>query len=805
MKKIFNKIALIFTVMLFLLASSVFALDIKWEEAEYTEAYKRYLELSDEEKSKVLEPRKYNISSEENSTRETLLKNKKITFNNWMKLLKASTYAEQTNFTLQTLIPNNLKIRNQMQTNICWTFAGLSSLETNLALKNFNNQAQEKIYDYSERHMAYSKTQGFKNGQNNKYGFASVKVKDGGNMLMAISYLVNGQGAVNEEDMPFENNEEDIDISLMQNKEVQTTVNDIIYFDSVEKPIKDDPKLTELQQQMKEHISTYGSIDASIYSPDGSKGSAKYINEENGALYTDEITTWKGDDGVSNCSSAINHAISIVGWDDDYDKTKFTTQPPDNGAWIIRNSWGEKEEYTFDELKLVLKEKLGKDASEEEFEAFLEKVKELGYTVDKVQSKISKKCGNDGFYYVSYYDVNIYTNMMGIVSADDTKTYDNIYQLDEVGASLPYEIKNEQLQNKDVYIANVFKRTKTNNEYLTSIGLTSLVSGTYEVYVNPNGTDKSKANLQKVNLVEGQEITLTAGYNTIDFAEKIELTGTDFVVVLKVKNTGGEALYITAESSKVDSNCISNAGESFFTIEGFNNDTDWVDAGDNSQNNAIGNWTIKGITEDVKEDPKEEPTIKTSNSDFKKAKVTVKDVTFNTDAEEFKAILIVEGIEVKEPNDSYKHYFYISSDPNKTEDNITDWTEVEDGNFVKQDDGTYNLTLTIDDINELKGIGEGDGDRIYVYIKEVATKDTKTSTLVTGPIELIMDTEEVKEKEEEKGTEEATKQSNYIIDKTVATSALPNTGLKTILIIGTILLVICIISYIRTKNMKDIK
>lgn len=37
-----------------------------------------------------------------------------------------------------------------------------------------------------------------------------------------------------------------------------------------------------------------------------------------------------------------NHCVAIVGWDDAYPKENFLEghQPPENGAWIVRNSWG---------------------------------------------------------------------------------------------------------------------------------------------------------------------------------------------------------------------------------------------------------------------------------------------------------------------------------------------------------------------------------------------------------------------------------------------------------------------------------
>lgn len=60
--------------------------------------------------------------------------------------------------------------------------------------------------------MVYSMTQSFKDGQVNTNGW-KIKAKDGGTTIMSIAYLTNGSGAINEEDMKFVDNQEEIDIN----------------------------------------------------------------------------------------------------------------------------------------------------------------------------------------------------------------------------------------------------------------------------------------------------------------------------------------------------------------------------------------------------------------------------------------------------------------------------------------------------------------------------------------------------------------------------------------------------------------
>ena len=113
MKKL-KKISLaLFIILLIISVGKVFAAEVHFK--EYSEEFKEYLQLSDEEKSKRLMPRMYDI---EGYT---------INYINPIKYALNVTDTLASKYSLLDYIPENIVIRNQMNTNSCWAFGGLSS------------------------------------------------------------------------------------------------------------------------------------------------------------------------------------------------------------------------------------------------------------------------------------------------------------------------------------------------------------------------------------------------------------------------------------------------------------------------------------------------------------------------------------------------------------------------------------------------------------------------------------------------------------------------------------------------------
>lgn len=218
-------------------------------------------------------------------------------------------------------------------------------------------------------------------------------------------------------------------------------------------------------QGIKEAVFKYGGVQTSLYSNiSSSKGNSKYFNKGTNAY------CYMG-------SEKPNHDVVIIGWDDNYPKENFNVDLEGDGAFICQNSWG-------------------------------------------------NEFGDDGFFYVSYYDTNIGTHNEVYTGVENTDNYDNIYQSDLCGwvGKMGYD-------KEDMYGANVFTATSDQNIKAASFYATASDTS-YELYiVNDFKDEYSFAGRKKV--AEG---TLeNAGYYTIKFDEEVQVTeGERYAVVLHI-------------------------------------------------------------------------------------------------------------------------------------------------------------------------------------------------------------------------------------------------------------------------------
>ena len=224
---------------------------------------------------------------------------------------------------VQTLDDDYPVVRDQNPYGSCWAFSSVGMAEFDL----INDNSVNKNVDLSELQLAYFVNNsivdplgGTKEDYTKYYNNKASQnyLNRGGNYEMAMRRLSQWSGVVNESDVPYENVKsvlaDGLDDSYAYSKDVAHLQN--VYRIN----LKEQPD--EVKKQIMEH-GAVGALYTHYYAGE---------NHINNSYYDSESTTGLGG----------GHAVMIVGWDDNYSKDNFTgdIKPENDGAWLIRNSWG---------------------------------------------------------------------------------------------------------------------------------------------------------------------------------------------------------------------------------------------------------------------------------------------------------------------------------------------------------------------------------------------------------------------------------------------------------------------------------
>lgn len=434
-----------------------------------------------------------------------------------------------------------MEVKDQGNTEECWAFSALESMETNLKMKYGRSP------DFSERHMDYATSNSFYNSYNDK-GFER-KTTDGGSSIISMAYLTNGQGAVLEEEMPFENNMNNIDIneididpsyyvkSYIHFPSIYKTINgnSITYSDGVSK-VYSDNEVNNIRNLIKEHLVENGSVVAYT-----SVDSFQCYNNPNDPTKSYAYFNGDGNNGV-------NHAVSIVGWDDNYSKDNFTGsyKPIHNGAYLVKNSYSDQ---LFD----------------------------------------------GGYLWISYDDVWIESELYGITESSQIN-YKNLYQNDFYGANIPITLYTPEGGITEGYIAGTYERDSSQDELLTEVSVSTNQKTRFEVYIDTENDD-----LEDLVHVASTEY-LNPGYNTIKI-DPVILTGDKFSIVIKQETENNEDCFFMIEAF-VDNTFYSRAsseeGQSRVSLDGdtwyYLGSLGTIEYGDYEVNLETADVCIKGFT-----------------------------------------------------------------------------------------------------------------------------------------------------------------------------------------------------------------
>jgi len=603
---------LLFLVIIIIFSGKVFATEFK--AIEKSAEFKKWENLKEEERANTIQPTYYAITFKDSIKRST--------YNNLLNLRES---AQGTYYSLKD--DNiNIKVKNQDYTNACWAFSYTSVLETSFQ-KTLNTNLE-----YSPMHLELKSAKMFNRA-----------IDSGGNAFLALAYSTSGNGPVLESDMPISsvyNEAEKSYVSNVENLDLNKTItgqvteasilptlsktyleNGVIYSDGLQNQYTQE-QVIAIRDIIKKFIKENGAISACMYTDiaideDGNILS-EYFNPTTSAYYCNDNT------------KVTNHAITIIGWNDDYEITNFKSgnQPSSKGAYIVLNSYGE------------------------EF-------------------------GDNGYMYISYEDFAIESTLIGLDSVVNEKSYDKIYQYDELGVN--YGMFNG---DANLYAANIFTRDVSNqdvDEYLNEVGVYLLSTEGVEVYLSNNGDLTNLEQLAAVQILE-------PGYHTIELSSPKKLTEEKFAIVIKYTNSA-EGAIIPIESNLYESG-LSLTSDFYSTA---------------TANMGESKWSKDGTTWDEVND--------TEIDFFAKLKNTNNCIKAFTTFQEKSSTITVTGVEISEETIELNQGNSVSIQATVKPENATNknvsWSSsdinvatVENGIVTGVSEGTATITVTTEDGNK---------------------------------------------------------------------------------------------------------
>ncbi|SHJ51954.1 C1 family peptidase [Hespellia stercorisuis] len=394
-------------------------------------------------------------------------------------------------------------VKNQSPYGTCWAFSAISAMETAAIKAGFADAG----VDYSEAHLVYFFYHYLSNPLGNTIGDSNDITRPGasylslgGNILFTMHALASQLGAAGESLVPYESISAAPDDGVAY--EDEAVLKEAHIYDSAS-------TLTDLKQG----ILDYGSLVVSYEHLDS------YMNYETAAYNSPE--------------AGANHAITVVGWDDTYSKKNFssTQQPQADGAWIVKNSWGDL-------------------------------------------------WGENGYFYISYETPISY---VAGLSASPAKAYDNVYEYDGTDGAAEDHVLNGGS------IANVFeaKANGGEGEILNAVQFstgTDEIDYSIQIYMDVTDVQNPRSGTAALaNPLTGQ--TQEYGVYTVNFdeygIEPIALyPGEKYAVEITLSKANTERIYFGIERTYSNSDWVRftaqvEAEQSFYLYNPDNNQ--WTD------------------------------------------------------------------------------------------------------------------------------------------------------------------------------------------------------------------------------------
>jgi C1A family cysteine protease len=240
------------------------------------------------------------------------------------------------------------------------------------------------------------------------------------------------------------------------------------------------------------------------------------------AYYNEQTASYYSPQGFPN------HAICLAGWDDNYSRKKFKSSPPGDGAFIAKNSWG-------------------------------------------------KEWGEQGYFYISYYDFWLGNDNALFYKAENPKSSQIIYQYDPLGWIASYGFESDT-----AWMANMFEANS--NQTISGFSFyAASPNSSYTLYVYVNGTTGKPRTGKLAKKLEGK--IDEPSYYVRYFSNPITVSkGQKFSMVVKLTTPDyNYPIPCEIRLNGISSKAQSQAGQGYISEDG----KKWYDIYEEAQDSSV--------------------------------------------------------------------------------------------------------------------------------------------------------------------------------------------------------------------------
>lgn len=432
-------------------------------------------------------------------------------------------------------------IKNQNGNSVCWSFGSIAALE---GYVYYNTGLKE---DYSEEAMRFVLSEQLPkvNNDDKNYGYYTRSTGGGANFYCAAAYLTSPNNPIlNKEGITWVAPNRTSDVPYTSINPGQADYYWPENLDSSYGNVYATGVQYIREETIKDYVLSNGGVYISFYADE-----AGSYNDDTGGFYITEarIDQLNAEDNRFEPEDKIytNHGVVVVGWDDDYPKENFKPgrQPDEDGAWLIKNSWG-------------------------------------------------TTYGEDGYCWISYEDFSFnYRNNAAVVTGVDKLSKNETTLSYDFTPMLYSKWYSSSAAQSGLYLANVYDVSDLKSTYDTInkvMFYSADVGSFYRVYIAPLNADGSMPNVSQLGSALAYGTVSGEGYITADFAEPYSIPGQAEKLAVIIKVMSDSAVTPRVEHTCGFYSAQIKPGESYVY-----SNNQWTDVSGGEATNQFGNFCIR--------------------------------------------------------------------------------------------------------------------------------------------------------------------------------------------------------------------